>query len=81
MRTILALACLVALALLLSVPSRPEGQPAPAQWEIKAWASSHCDRCGKGLSPDPQDGEYVIGGKSYWLHRGCAGAVAAASRR
>lgn len=60
---------------------RYSGQPKPAAWEVKAWADSHCDRCGKGLTADPQDGTYIIGGQPYWLHKGCVGPVARAARR
>lgn len=62
-------------------PVRLAGQPAPAAWEIKTWAESHCDRCGKGLTADMQDGAYIIGGKPYWLHKGCVAAVTKAARR
>ena len=79
-----ALAMLVGVVLLfvpLRAPVRPTGQPKPAAWEVKAWADSPCDRCGKGLTPDPQDGAYIIGGTPYWLHKGCVGPVAKAARR
>ncbi len=80
--TILALGLsVVALILPPREEERPAGQPRPADWEVRAWASSHCDRCGKGLTADPQDGTYIIGGKPYWLHKGCVGPVVKAARR
>ena len=76
---------LAAVALLFMpdpAPVRQDGgPPKPAAWEVKAWADSHCDRCGKGLTPDPQDGTYIIGGQPYWLHKGCVGPVVKAARR
>lgn len=64
-------------------PVRPvhATQPRPAAWEVKAWSESHCDRCGKGLTADPQDGTYIIGGKPYWLHKACVDPVVKAARR
>lgn len=60
---------------------RPCPQPAPAAWEYRAWADSKCDRCGKTITADPQDGLYLIGGKSYWVHGRCARAIAKAAGR
>ena len=82
-----ALVTLVVLALGLSAvavflpPERPKGQPAPAAWEVKAWAESHCDRCGKGLTANPQDGLYIINRQPYWLHQRCVAPVVQAARR
>ena len=82
---IVALALLGGAALLFAPESAPQshlpGQPRPAAWEVKAWTDSKCDRCGKGLTANPEDGTYLIGGKPYWLHKGCVGAVAKAARR
>ena len=85
-----ALVALSVLALSISVVAlvlppksyeRPAGQPAPAAWEVKAWKDSHCDRCRKGITADPQDGLYIIGGQPYWLHKGCVAPVTRAARR
>ena len=58
-------------------PVKPSiySQPKPAAWEVKAWADSHCDRCSKGLTADPQDGLYLVNRKPIWLHKGCAKAI------
>ena len=80
--TILALGlCAVAIFLPLKEAPPPTGQPAPAGWEAKAWAESSCDRCGKGLSANPQDGLYIINRQPYWLHQRCVAPVVKAARR
>ena len=50
-------------------------QPKPAAWKVKAWADSHCDRCGRGLTADPADGLYLVNRKPMWLHKDCAEAI------
>lgn len=75
---LMGLALLVA-GILATVDELPKPklapQPKPAAWEIKAWADSHCDRCQKGLTADPQDGLYLVNHKPMWLHKGCAEAI------
>ena len=79
---LMGLALLVAAfqAILPGHPAEPPAyklalQPKPAAWEVKAWADSHCDRCQKGLTADPQDGLYLVNRKPMWLHKGCAEAI------
>lgn len=83
---VLAVAAALGIALVMAsdpplVRSAVSSQPKPAAWEVKAWAESHCDRCGKGLTADPQDGTYIINGQAYWLHKGCVDPVVKAARR
>ena len=83
--TVLALAVSAVAILLPSEPRPASGtllaQPTPAAWERHPGAQPLCDRCGRPLTANPQDGLYLVGGKPYWLHEGCAKRLARASRR
>lgn len=84
--TILVMGVAAAIALVCMPDQAPVRQavgtqPRPAAWEVRSWADSRCDRCGKGLTADPQDGTYIIGGKPFWLHKGCVAPVVKAARR
>lgn len=81
---ILAVAAALGIALMLGPdpePVRIGAQPAPAAWEQRAWANSKCDRCGKAITSDPEDGLYIIGGHGYWVHKRCARALAKVAGR
>jgi hypothetical protein len=83
---VVALASVLGLVLLFQpdpATVRVENHPAPAAWEIQAWRGAPCERCGcgRGLTPDPGDGLYLIGGKPYWLHKACAQRLARVARQ
>lgn len=81
---VMALATALGLALLFQpdpAPVRVSNQPAPAAWERRAWENSKCDRCGKAITSNPEDGLYIIGGQGYWVHKRCARALAKVAGR